>query len=196
MADTCLSAAPAGCQPLGLSELVHYLAHRPGQLSLTGCLVLGRGCPVGPLAQPQLTGHTSQVAGARQGSALPLGAGCSTGLGSASLCRMDAALMCVYEPHNSTGAWHGPVLVVQVCRMLLTSARCCCCIAGAKFPASRHLPSNRRYFSEARSACTSARGKAKHSRLLGAQAQPGWSPIPSGLKLVGPVKGSEERDRQ
>lgn len=37
-------------------------------------------------------------------------------------------------------------------------------------------------------------GKSSPSRLVGAQAQPGWSPVPLDIKPVGPVKGSEERD--
>lgn len=37
-------------------------------------------------------------------------------------------------------------------------------------------------------------GKSSPSRLVGAQVQPGWSPIPPDIKPVGPVKGSKERD--
>lgn len=49
---------------------------------------------------------------------------------------------------------------------------------------------------EAWSPRTSVWGKTGHSRLVGAQAQPGASPISSGLELVSPVKSSEERDRR
>lgn len=44
-----------------LSELLHYLAQRPGQLFLEGCLMPGRGCAAWPLAQPQLAGHAGLV---------------------------------------------------------------------------------------------------------------------------------------
>lgn len=120
----CPGAAPAGCQPLGLSELVQYLIHRPGQLFTTGCFTPGRGCTVGQLAQPQLTGHAGWVAGARQGSALPLGAGCGAGLGFTLLhgCCSDACVRAIPRHRGTarTGACRTGVRgVPDLCPLLL-----------------------------------------------------------------------------
>lgn len=109
---------------LGLSELVQYLIHRPGQLFTMGCFAPGRGCTVGQLAQPQLTGHAGWVAGARQGSALPLGAGCGAGLGFMLLqgCCSDACVRAIPRHRGTapTGACRAGVRgVPDLCPLLL-----------------------------------------------------------------------------
>lgn len=43
---------------------------------------------------------------------------------------------------------------------------------------------------------TQVQGESSPSRLVGAQALPVWSLIPHDIKLVGPVKGREQRDGQ
>lgn len=79
-----------------------------------------------------------------------------------------------------TAACHAGVRgVPDLCSLLLLE----------QFPASWHLHQTGVAFSKAHSPCTS---ETKHSRLVDAQAQPGWPPIPSGLKRVGPVRAARK----
>lgn len=191
----------------GLSELLHYLVQRPGQLFPAGCLVLGRGCAAWPLAQPQLAGHAGLVqepawswfAGRLLARSLEHGRAQrnpwvrAAALGWARLhgCCSDVCVRATRQ-HQGTAGTSTCRAGVRDAADLSLLLRCWSKVS--RIPASS--VKQKEAFQQGTLTLHTCGGKAKHIGLVGAQAQPGWSSTPSGLKLMGPVKDNEERFRQ